>query len=248
MLTAYDFSSAQILDEAGVPVILVGDSLAEAILGYGTTIPVTMQEMLHHTRAVSRGAKTSLVVADMPFGSYQASLDEAVSNAARFLKEGGAHAVKFEGARPELAERLKMAGIPLVAHLGLTPQSVHAMGGYRVQARSEEAAERLIADAQIMQKAGAFCIVLEGIPAGVATRVTRSLDVPTIGIGAGPDCDGQVLVLNDLLGLNKDAPKFVKRYADLRSVISLAVGEFMAEVEQGKFPDAAHSYGPTAAE
>jgi len=202
-----------------------------------------MEEMLHHTRAVARGAANALVVGDLPFLSYQASDDEAIRNAGRFLKEGGAHAVKLEGAHPEQIERMVSAGIPVMGHLGLTPQSVHAMGGYRVQARTEEAAERLLADALQLEKAGVFSLVLEGVPSAVAERVTESLVVPTIGIGAGPHCDGQVLVLHDLLGLSFGKPaKFVKQYADLRGEIERAVTEFREEVEGGAYPGPEHSY------
>src|ERR671919_1741345 len=201
MLTAYDFPTAQILEEAGIPVLLVGDSVANNVLGYENTIPVTMDEMLHHARAVSRGAKEALLVGDMPFMSYQTSVEEAIRNAGRFLKEGGMHAVKIEGPRFELTETLVASGIPVMGHLGLTPQSVHAMGGYRVQAKTDEAAQRLLAEAQALEKSGIFSLVLEGIPSEVARRVTESVPVPTIGIGAGPHCDGQVLVITDLLGL-----------------------------------------------
>lgn len=243
MLTAYDYPTARILDEAGIPVLLVGDSLANVVLGYDTTLPVTMDEMLHHTRAVARGAPNALVVGDMPFLSYQVSIDEAVRNAGRFLKEGGAQAVKFEGAHLELVERLTSQGIPVMGHLGLTPQSVHQMGGYRVQARSEEAADRLLEDALSLEKSGAFALVLEGVPGEVASRVTAALHAPTIGIGAGPGCDGQVLVIHDLLGLSFGTPpKFVKPYADLRGEIDRAARAFAAEVESGVFPDDTHSY------
>lgn len=243
MLTAYDFPTARILDEAGIPVLLVGDSLAQVVLGYDTTLPVTMDEMLHHCRAVSRGAKNALIVGDMPFMSFQESQEEAIRNAGRFLKEGGAHAVKLEGPLFDLAEALVSRGIPVMGHLGLTPQSVHAMGGYRVQARSDEAAERLLADAMSLDKAGVFSLVLEGIPADVARRVTETLRAPTIGIGAGPHCDGQVLVVNDLVGLTSGrAPKFVKRYAQVGEDIARAAREFAEEVEAGTYPDPDHSY------
>lgn len=243
MLTAYDFPTARILDDAGVPVLLVGDSLAQVILGYDTTLPVTMEEMLHHTRAVVRGAKNALIVADMPFGSYQLSVEEGVRNATRFLKEGGAHAVKVEGPQFELTHALVEMGIPVMAHLGLTPQSVHAMGGYRVQAKTDESAAKLLADADSLQKSGAFSLVLEGIPSPVAKQVTQTLHIPTIGIGAGPDCDAQVLVITDLLGLGAGKyPKFVKPYADLKGIITEAVGRFKSEVEAGTFPDEEHSY------
>lgn len=243
MLTAYDFPTAQILDEAGIPVILVGDSVANNVLGYDTTLPVTMDEMLHHARAVARGAKDALLVGDMPFLSYQASAEEAIRNAGRYLKEGGMHAVKIEGPRFELAETLVETGIPVMGHLGLTPQSVHAMGGYRVQARSDEAAEKLLSSAMQLSKSGIFSLVLEGIPSDVARRVTESVSVPTIGIGAGPHCDGQVLVINDMLGIGGGTyPKFVKRYANLREEMSRAVRAFAEDVESGRFPDREHSY------
>jgi 3-methyl-2-oxobutanoate hydroxymethyltransferase len=243
MLTAYDFPTARILDDAGIPVLLVGDSLAQVILGYDTTLPVTMDEMLHHARAVSRGARNALLVGDMPFLSYQTSTDEAIRNAGRFLKEGGMHAVKVEGPLFDLAEAMVARGIPVMGHLGLTPQSVHAMGGYRVQARTEEAAERLVQDSLALEKSGIFSLVLEGIPAEVARRVTESVQVPTIGIGAGPHCDGQVLVVTDLLGMGLGTyPKFVKTYANLREQIEGAARAYAAEVEAGTFPDPDHSY------
>jgi 3-methyl-2-oxobutanoate hydroxymethyltransferase len=243
MLTAYDFPTARILDEAGIPVILVGDSLANNILGYETTLPVTMEEMLHHTRAVARGAKNALIVGDMPFLSYQTSLEDGIRNAGRFLKEGGAHAVKLEGAMLDLTAALVERGIPVMGHIGLTPQSVHAMGGYRVQGKSDEDAGRLRDEAQALDKSGIFSLVLEGIPAGLAAQITESVSVPTIGIGAGPGCDAQVLVINDLLGLGFGTyPKFVKPYADLRSEITRAVQSFRDDVAAGLFPDKAHSY------
>jgi 3-methyl-2-oxobutanoate hydroxymethyltransferase len=243
MLTAYDFPTAQILDEAGIPVLLVGDSVANNILGYETTLPVTMDEMLHHARAVARGARSALLVGDMPFLSFQTGTEEAIRNAGRYLKEGGMHAVKLEGPVFDLAETLVAQGIPVMGHLGLTPQSVHAMGGYRVQAKTDEAAERLLADAQSLDKAGIFSLVLEGIPSEVARRVTESVAVPTIGIGAGPHCDGQVLVITDLLGIGGGKyPKFVKPYANLRQEITRAVRAFADDVEAGTFPDEAHSY------
>jgi len=243
ILTAYDFPTARILDEAGVPVLLVGDSLANNILGYENTLPVTMEEMLHHTRAVARGAKNALVVGDMPFLSYQTSLEDGIRNAGRFLKEGGAHAVKLEGAMLELTGALVERGIPVMGHVGLTPQSVHAMGGYRVQGKSEEDARRLLDQAHALEKSGIFSLVLEGIPAPLAAQITESMSVPTIGIGAGPHCDGQVLVITDLLGLGVGSyPKFVKPYADLRGEIARAVQTFRDEVAAGVFPDDAHSY------
>jgi 3-methyl-2-oxobutanoate hydroxymethyltransferase len=243
MLTAYDVPTARILDEAGIPILLVGDSLAQNVLGYATTLPITMEEMLHHTRAVSRGSTNALIVADMPFLSFQTSLEDGIRNAGRFLKEGGAHAVKIEGPMAELAHALVDRGIPVMGHLGLTPQSVHAMGGYRVQGRSDQDAQRLMVEAEHLGKAGAFAIVLEGVPVDVARAITEAVDVPTIGIGAGPHCDGQVLVITDLLGLGAGAyPKFAKQYADLRSEITRAVTAFKKDVETGSFPDEAHSY------
>jgi 3-methyl-2-oxobutanoate hydroxymethyltransferase len=241
MLTAYDFPTATILDEAGIPVLLVGDSVGNNVLGYPNTLPVTMEEMLHHTRAVVRGAKNALIVGDMPFLSYQPSIEEGVRNAGLFIK-AGAHAVKVEGAQVELTARLTEVGIPVMGHVGLTPQFVHALGGYRVQGRSEEAALRLRQQAEALEKSGIFSLVLEGIPAEVGKAITRAVSVPTIGIGAGPHCDGQVLVINDLLGLNEWTPKFVKTYANLRDEIDRAAREFAADVEAGTFPDAAHSY------
>jgi 3-methyl-2-oxobutanoate hydroxymethyltransferase len=243
MLTAYDFPTANILDEAGVPVLLVGDSLANNVLGYDTTLPVTMQEMLHHTRAVVRGSTAALIVGDMPFLSYQTSVEEGIRNAGSFLKEGGAHAVKLEGPMLELTAALVDRGIPVMGHLGLTPQSVHAMGGYRVQGRTEEEAGRLLDDATALEKSGIFSLVLEGVPSEVARRITDAVSVPTIGIGAGPHCDGQVLVLTDFLGLNAGKyPKFAKPYINLRAEITEAVRAFRDDVASGAFPDEAHSY------
>jgi 3-methyl-2-oxobutanoate hydroxymethyltransferase len=243
MLTAYDYPTARILDQAGIPILLVGDSLANNVLGYETTIPVTMEEMLHHTRAVARGTRNALIVGDMPFLSYQTSIEDGIRNAGRFLKEGGAHAVKIEGAMVELSAALVERGIPVMGHLGLTPQSVHAMGGYRVQGRTEEEARRLLDGALSLEKAGVFSLVLEGVPSEVAREITRSIEVPTIGIGAGPHCDGQVLVITDLLGLGEGRyPKFAKPYADLRGEITRAVTRFRDEVASGAFPDDAHSY------
>jgi 3-methyl-2-oxobutanoate hydroxymethyltransferase len=242
MLTAYDFPTARILDDAGIPVLLVGDSVGNNALGYDTTLPVTMEEMLHHTKAVVRGARNAMVVGDMPFGSYQVSVEEGVRNAARFLKEGGAQAVKIERAQIELVYKLVDLGIPVMAHVGLTPQSVHGMGGYKVQGRGQEAANRLLEQASSLEKAGAFAIVLEGVPAEVGASITGELDIPTIGIGAGPGTDGQVLVINDLLGLNEGVPRFARTYADLRSVMTGAVQAFARDVRDGTFPDEAHSY------
>jgi 3-methyl-2-oxobutanoate hydroxymethyltransferase len=242
MLTCYDFPTSQILDAAGIPVLLVGDSVANTMLGYDTTLPVTMQEMLHHTRAVVRGAHNALVVGDMPFLSYQVSIEDGIRNAGRFLKEG-AHAVKLEGWFPEMTEALTARGIPVMSHLGLTPQFVNTMGGYRVQGRSEEAAQRLLEQAVGLEKSGAFSLVLEGIPMELGREITEAISVPTIGIGAGPHCDGQVLVITDLLGLGGGKyPKFAKPYANLRAEITDAVQAFARDVEAGSFPDEEHSY------
>ncbi|MCA1831816.1 MAG: 3-methyl-2-oxobutanoate hydroxymethyltransferase [Actinomycetota bacterium] len=244
MLTAYDAQTASILDEAGIPVLLVGDSLGQVVLGYETTVPVTMEEMLHHTRAVARGARNALIVGDMPFGSYQVSVEDGLRTAARFLKEGGAHSVKFEGPQVELVERCSMNGIPVMGHLGLTPQSVHLFGGYKVQGRSDEAADRILRYAKELEEAGAFALVLECVPSELGATVTRALSIPTIGIGAGADTDGQVLVVNDMAGLSTGKlPKFVKRYADVAAVISDAARSFAAEVATGEYPGPEHSYG-----
>ncbi len=242
MLTAYDFPTARVLDQAGIPVLLVGDSVGNNVLGYATTLPVTMDDMLHHTKAVTRGVQQAMVVGDMPFGSYQVSVSEGVRNAVRFLQEGGAHAVKVEGAQIELVHTLVDLGIPVMAHVGLTPQSVHGMGGYKVQGRGEEAATTLLEQAHSLEKAGAFAIVLEGMPTDLGSSITAELHIPTIGIGAGPGTDGQVLVIHDLLGLSEHEPKFAKAYADLRGTIARAATDFAAEVEAGTFPDEGHSY------
>ena len=243
MLTAYDYPTAQVLDEAGVPVLLVGDSLAQVVLGYDSTIPVTMDEMLHHTRAVARGARNALIVGDMPFMSYQTSIEEGLRNAGRFLKEGGAHTVKIEGPQAELASAMSDRGIPVMGHLGLTPQSVHLFGGYKVQGRTEEQAVRIKLWAKELEEAGAFALVLECVPSGLAAEITASLSIPTIGIGAGPHCDAQVLVIHDLLGMTAGPiPKFVKRYADVRSIVSEAVKRYADEVSTGAYPDDEHSY------
>lgn len=246
MLTAYDFLLAGLVDEAGIDVILVGDSLGNVVLGYETTIPVTMDDMVHHVRAVARGARRALVVADMPFLSYQVSVEDALRNAGRLLQEGGAHAVKVEGGAAILntVRALVGAGIPVMGHLGLTPQSVHQLGGFKVQARDAAAANRLLDDARALEEAGIFALVLECIPAPLARMVTGALGVPTIGIGAGPDCDGQVLVIHDLLGLTGGrAPRFVKRYADLRAQILAAVGAYREEVVARRFPGPEHTFG-----
>ena len=242
MLTAYDAPTARILDDAGVPVLLVGDSVANNILGFSDTLPVTMEQMLHHAAAVARGATHAMVVADMPFLSYQVSIGEGVRNAGRFLKEAGAHAVKIEGAQYDLVHRLVDLGIPVMAHVGLTPQSVHGMGGYRVQGRGEEAARKLLDQAHSLEKAGAFAMVVEGVPATLGAQITADLQIPTIGIGAGGQTDAQVLVINDLLGINESVPKFAKKYADLRGVMTQAVTAFVHDVETGEFPGEEHSY------
>lgn len=244
-LTAYDYPTAHLLDEAGVDVLLVGDSLAMVVLGYESTLPVTLEEMLHHTRAVRRGTHHALLVADMPYGSYHGDPAEAVRNAVRFVKEAGAEAVKVEGGerRMDLITRLVEAEIPVMGHIGLTPQSVNAFGGFRVQGKTEEAGEQLLRDARAVEAAGAFSIVLESIPRELAAKMTAELRIPTIGIGAGPDCDGQVLVINDLLGLGfGHQPKFVRRYANLGEIISRAAAEYCRDVQQGTFPSEEESY------
>jgi 3-methyl-2-oxobutanoate hydroxymethyltransferase len=243
MLTAYDALTAGIFDRAGIPVLLVGDSAAMVVYGHGTTIPVTVDELIPLAAAVVRGTSRALVVADLPFGSYQASGGAALGAAARFLKEAGAHAVKLEGGQrvAHQVEELVSAGIPVMAHLGLTPQSVNAFGGYRVQGRGEDG-ERLLHDAKVLQAAGAFSVVLECVPASLAARVTEALTIPTIGIGAGPACDAQVLVWQDMVGLSPRTAKFVKKYADMAGVLSEAATAFADEVTSGAFPDEAHSY------
>ena len=250
MLTAYDFPTARALDEAGIDAILVGDSLAMVVLGHETTLEVTMEEMLHHARAVSRGAKRALLVGDMPFMSYQADVAEAVRNAGRFLKEAGMHAVKLEGGR-ELADTVHAivrAGIPVQGHIGLQPQSVRRLGGYRVQGRTAEAARGLIDDARALEAAGCFSIVLESVPAQLAGAITERLRVPTIGIGAGAGTDGQVLVIHDLLGLHRPAPRFVRQYAHLAEEIVSAVEAYRADVEAGRFPAPEHATSMTEEE
>lgn len=244
MLTAYDYATALAVDRAGIDSVLVGDSLGMVVLGYPTTLPVTMQDMLHHCRAVARGAQFALLIGDMPFMSYQASVDEAVHNAGRFLQEAGMDAVKLEGGR-ERAEAVRAivgAGIPVQGHLGLTPQSVHQLGGFRTQGKTAAAAQRLVEDAEILQEAGCFSLVLEAIPARLARLVSERLEIPTIGIGAGVGCDGQVLVTHDLLGLfDRFTPRFVKKYADLHGVMAGAFGAYRAEVEARRFPGEEHS-------
>jgi 3-methyl-2-oxobutanoate hydroxymethyltransferase len=245
MLTAYDYPTAAILDEAGIDILLVGDSLGMVVLGYDSTLPVTMEDMIHHTKAVCRGAKRAMVLGDMPFMSYQASVDEAVRNAGRFLQEAGAHGVKLEGGREvaEVTRRIASAGIPVMAHLGLTPQSVHQLGGYKVQGKGDTAARRMIEDARILEEAGAFSVVLECVPVQLAREITESLAISTIGIGAGVHCDGQVLVVNDMLGtFERFTPKFVKKYANLSLQTKEAVRQYCDEVRTGAFPDDAHSF------
>jgi 3-methyl-2-oxobutanoate hydroxymethyltransferase len=243
MLTAYDALTARVFDDAGIPVLLVGDSAAMVVYGYGTTIPVTVDDLIPLTAAVVRGTSRALVVADLPFGSYQASAQAALQAATRFLKEAGAHAVKLEGGYRVVrqVEELAAAGIPVMAHLGLTPQSVNAFGGYRVQGRGEDG-ERLLHDAKALEAAGAFSVVLEAVPAELAARVTATLSIPTIGIGAGPACDAQVLVWQDMAGLSPRTAKFVKRYADMGGVLRDAAQSFAADVVAGSFPTEEYSY------
>ena len=246
MLTAYDYSMAALLDQVGIDILLVGDSLGMVVLGHETTLPVTMEEMLHHTKAVSRAARRAMVVGDMPFMSYQISAEQALENAGRFLKEADAHAVKLEGGQ-EIADTVKKiveSGIPVMAHLGLTPQSIHQLGGYGVQGKESEAAKKMIQDAKALEDAGIFSLVLECVPTPLAKAITEEISVPTIGIGAGIHCDGQVLVTHDLLGLfEKFIPKFVKRYAELNKPVKEAVKQFIEEVQTGKFPGVEHSFG-----
>ena len=245
VVTAYDFPTARLADQAGVEVLLVGDSLGTVVLGYESTLPVTMDEMLHHTRAVTRARTSALVVGDLPFMSYQASVDDAVRNAGRFVQEAGADAVKLEGGERnvEAVRRIIEAGIPVMGHLGLTPQSVLAFGGYKVQARGEADQERLLREAKALEASGCFSLVLEGIPARLGTLVSRELSIPTIGIGAGAGCDGQVLVSHDLLGLyHGRSPKFVRRYAELGDATRDAFARYVADVKSRRFPGDAESY------
>ena len=244
-LTAYDYPTARLLDEAGVDILLVGDSLGMVVLGYDSTLPVTIDEMLHHTRAVRRGAHHALVVADMPYGSYHTDLSESLRNAMRFIKDAGAEAVKVEGGerRLELISRLTEAEIPVMGHVGLTPQSVNALGGYHVQGKTPQSADQLLRDARAVEAAGAFAIVLEAMPRELAAQITREVRIPTIGIGAGPDCDGQILVLSDILGLTfGHTPKFSRQYANLGDIISGAVREYCDDVRASNFPSDAESY------
>jgi len=244
-LTAYDYPTARLLDEAGVDLILVGDSLGMVVLGHENTLSVTVEEMLHHTRAVRRGTRRALLVADMPYGSYHSDLGESLHNAMRFVKEAGAEAVKVEGGerRLELISRLTEAEIPVMGHVGLTPQSLNALGGYRVQGKTADAAEQLIRDARAVEAAGAFAVVLEAVPRELAAQITRELRIPTIGIGAGPDCDGQILVVHDLLGLTfVQTPKFARQYANAGAMISKAVHQYCDDVRGGMFPSDGESY------
>ena len=242
-LTAYDYATSRLVDEAGIDVVLVGDSLAMVVLGHDNTLAVTVDEMLHHTRAVRRAVRRALVVADMPFGSYHGTVAEGVANAVRFVKEAGAEAVKIEGPRAELVRALTEAEIPVIAHLGLTPQSVNRMGGYRVQARTADTVHRLKEDAHTLADAGAGALVLEGVPREVAAAITAELTIPTIGIGAGPDCDGQILVFHDLVNLTFAPPaKFVRRYGDAAELIRGAVERYREDVERRAFPSDEESY------
>ena len=245
MLTAYDYPTAKIVDEAGIPLILVGDSLGMVVLGYESTIPVTMEEMLHHTKAVVRGTKQAMVIGDMPFMSYHINADDALYNAARFIQEGGAQAVKLEGgvAVMERVTRLVGCGIPVMGHIGLTPQSIHQLGGFKVQGKTAEAAARLLEDAIALEEAGAFAIVLETIPAQLAQIITAKVSIPTIGIGAGVHCDGQVQVISDILGSYTDfVPKHAKQYAKLADIITKAVTQYHNEVKASTFPTEKQSY------
>lgn len=244
-LTAYDYPTARLLDDAGVDILLVGDSLGMVVLGYENTLPVTLEEMLHHTRAVRRGTRHALLVADMPFGTYQGDTAEAVRNAIRFVKEAGAEAVKVEGGerKMDLIARLVDAQIPVMGHIGLTPQSQHLFGGFKVQGKSMQAAEQLFRDAQAIAAAGAFSVVLESIPRELAALITEKIPIPTIGIGAGPECDGQVLVFHDLVGLTPGkSPKFARRYADVAGTISRAARDYLDDVHSGSFPADAESF------
>jgi len=245
MLTAYDFSMANMVDEAGIDIILVGDSLGMVFLGYENTLSVTMDEMIHHTKTVTRGTKNAMVVGDMPFLSYHISIEEAVRNAGRFIQEGGAQAVKLEGGQERIpvVKAILDAQIPVMAHIGLTPQSVHAFGGFKVQGKDVETAKKLIRDAKALEEAGVFSIVLEGVPTKLAKQITASVSIPTIGIGAGQYCDGQVLVINDMLGMYKGhIPKFVKKFANLEPLIMEALKNYKQEVEAGTFPADEHGF------
>ena len=245
MLTAYDYVTAKMIDEAGVPLILVGDSLGMVMLGYDSTIPVTMEEMIHHTKAVVRGATKALIIGDMPFMTYHVSISEALHNAAKFIQEGGAQAVKLEGGEvvAEKVRRLVDCGIPVMGHIGLTPQSIHQLGGFKVRGKAVEEAKKLLNDACILEEAGAFAVVLECTPAPLSELITQKLAIPTIGIGAGPDCDGQVQVISDILGLYTEfVPKHAKQYARLAGEIKTAVSSYISEVKSLNFPTTEQSY------
>jgi 3-methyl-2-oxobutanoate hydroxymethyltransferase len=247
MVTAYDHPQGRTADAAGVDVILVGDSLAMVVLGHPDTLSVTMDEMIHHTKAVRRGVKRALLVADMPYGSFHLGTDHAVHNAIRFVKEAGAQAVKIEGARPELVAAMTAAEVPVMAHLGLTPQSVHRLGGFKVQGRDEAARRFILESAEAVEAAGAFSLVLECVPTDLAAEVTSRISIPTIGIGAGPHCTGQVLVYHDLLGMEERiAPRFVRRYAEVGKLSREAIAEFAADIREGRFPAPQESYGGSA--
>jgi len=245
MLTAYDYTMAGIVDSAGIDIILVGDSASNVMAGFETTVPMTLDHMIYHTSCVVRGVERALVIADLPFMSYQVTSKEALISAGRMMKEAGAHAVKLEGGKPitKTVKNIVDAGIPVMGHLGLTPQSIYKFGTYKVRAKEEQEAEQLLEDARKLEKAGVFSIVLEKIPASLAEKVTKEISVPTIGIGAGPHCDGQVLVTHDMLGLNKDfSPRFLRRYADLHSEMSSAVKNYIADVKDGDFPNENERY------
>ncbi len=245
MLTSYDCVTARIIDEVGIPLILVGDSLGMVVLGYETTIPVTMEDMLHHTKAVVRGSKQAMIIGDMPFMTYHFSIPDALKNAARFIQEAGAQAVKLEGGvhAAETVQRIVQCGIPVMGHIGLTPQSIHQLGGFKVQCKTRETAANLLKDARALETAGAFAIVLEAVPTPLAALVTREINIPTIGIGAGAGCDGQVQVINDILGSFADlVPKHAKQYIKLTDVMSKAITEYYSEVKTGKFPTDEHSF------
>jgi 3-methyl-2-oxobutanoate hydroxymethyltransferase len=245
MLTAYDYTTAKIVDQVGIPLVLVGDSLGMVVLGYESTIPVTMEDMLHHTKAVVRGTKQTMVVGDMPFMTYHISVDDTLKNAARFIQEAGAQAIKLEGGVTvaERVRRIVECGIPVMGHIGLTPQSIHQFGGFKVQGRTPEAAIKMLKDAQALEEAGAFAIVLETVPTPLATLITQKIGIPTIGIGAGIGCDGQVQVINDILGSYTDfVPKHAKQYAKLADVMSSAITEYYNEVKDGSFPSAKQSF------
>lgn len=245
MLTVYDYSTAKLMDEAGINGILVGDSLGMVMLGYEDTLPVTMEDMIHHTAAVCRGAKNTLVVGDMPFMSYQVSVEEAVYNAGRLMKEGRCQAVKLEGGASVCSQirAITNASIPVMAHIGLTPQSINAFGGFKVQGKSEEAAKKLLEDAKAVEEAGAFAVVLECVPAKLAELISKSISIPTIGIGAGAGCDGQILVYQDMLGLFSDfTPKFVKKYANVGEMMTQAFRDYIADVQEGSFPAPEHTF------